>query len=620
MSGEINLVEKYERNGWFSIARPDIHPPAGWSLGLTTAVNRIHNHKLAPTGEYLAFIWDRDGGSDVYTLPVSGGWPARRSTERAAALFWNDENPQPSPDGKWLAFSMLDHVFVAPLAGGLPVKISDFAASASSPIWLPDSQQLLISVERNEALHLLLTDREGAWPRPLFTGPGDALDAQPSLDGKRVAFVRYAYEDLDRWEIWQVDIESGQARPLTSQAKTRDWWPRWSPDGKLIAFISQRTEFTEAWLIDADGGNLRQLTHLGMDVADLAWSPDGKQIACVVNRKGSIELALIDAASGEVSQLRAATGVHMSPQWSPQGDFLIVSFEDSTRPPDLYRVEVPGGNTTQLTFSNLPALEANHLVIPEMVSYQSFDGLDIPAFLYRPPNPNGAALVNPHGGPSGQHIYDWDPFWQYLVAKGYTLLAPNYRGSTGYGVTFEHRNYNDWGGGDTQDCLYAARYLGALDEVDRERIGIIGGSYGGYMVACCLAKDPDYLFACGVSRYGDAHLETSWALCSRTLRWYTEKMIGNPGKNRPVYLNGSPIFQVENIRKPILLLHGLADDIVPPEASEAWAEAMHRVGKTYEYKTYTGELHGFVRRENQLDAHTRIERFLDWYLMPKQVD
>jgi len=187
MAEEIKLLEKYERNGWPSIARPDIHPPAGWSLGLTTAVNRIHNHKLAPTGEYLAFIWDRDGGSDVYTLPVSGGWPARRSTERAAALFWNDENPQPSPDGKWLAFSMLDHVFVAPLAGGLPVKISDFAASASSPIWLPDSQQLLISVERNEALHLLLTDREGAWPRPLFTGPGDALDAQPSSDGKKVA-------------------------------------------------------------------------------------------------------------------------------------------------------------------------------------------------------------------------------------------------------------------------------------------------------------------------------------------------------------------------------------------------------------------------------------------------
>jgi dipeptidyl aminopeptidase/acylaminoacyl peptidase len=184
-------------------------------------------------------------------------------------------------------------------------------------------------------------------------------------------------------------------------------------------------------------------------------------------------------------------------------------------------------------------------------------------------------------------------------------------------VRFEHSNYNDWGVGDTQDCLYGARYLSGLEGVDRGRLGIIGGSYGGYMVACCLAMDPDYLFACGVSKYGDAHLETSWALCSRRLRWYTEMMIGNPGKNRPVYLKGSPIFQVENIRKPVLLLHGLADDIVPPEASEAWAEALRRAGKTFEYKTYPGEPHGFLKRENQLDVYARIERFLDWYLMPK---
>jgi dipeptidyl aminopeptidase/acylaminoacyl peptidase len=620
MAGEIKLVEKYERNGWPSIARPDIQPPKGWSLALISSVNRIHNHKLAPNGKYVAYVWDREGGSDVYTLPVNGGWPARHSAERAAAIFWDDEDPQPSPDGKWLAFSMGDHVHVAPMKGGLPRKISNFTSSASSPVWLPDNLRLLVTVERDEALNLLLTDREGSWPRPLFTGPGDAVDAQPSPDGKKAAFVRFAYEDLNRWEIWIVEIDNGQVHPLTSLAKTKDWWPRWSPDGKQIAFLSQRSEFTEAWLVDAEGGNLRQLTHLGMDVADLAWSPDGKQIACTVNRFGSFELALINAVSGEVSTLRAGQGVHMFPQWSPRGDFLIVSFENPTQPPDLYRIEVPGGKTTQLTFSNPPALATNQQVVPEVVSYKSFDGLEIPAFLYRPEKPNGAALLNPHGGPSGQHIYDWDPLRQYLVAKGYALLAPNYRGSTGYGVTFEHRNYNDWGGGDTQDCLFGARYLGGLEGIDRERLGIYGGSYGGYMVACCLTMDPDYLFACGVSKYGDAHLESSWALCSRRLRWYTEMMIGNPGKNRPIYLKGSPIFQVENIRKPVLLLHGLADDVVPPEASEAWAEAMRQAGKTFEYKTYTGEPHGFLQRDNQLDVYARIERFLDWYLMPKPAD
>jgi dipeptidyl aminopeptidase/acylaminoacyl peptidase len=136
------------------------------------------------------------------------------------------------------------------------------------------------------------------------------------------------------------------------------------------------------------------------------------------------------------------------------------------------------------------------------------------------------------------------------------------------------------------------------------------------MVACCLARDPDYLFACGISKFGDAHLETSWALSSRELRYYTEKMIGHPAKNRNVYYEGSPIYQVENIQYPVLILHGLEDDIVPPEASEDWVEALRHADKTFEYKTYPGESHGFLKRVTQLDSYERIERFLDWYLMP----
>jgi dipeptidyl aminopeptidase/acylaminoacyl peptidase len=156
----------------------------------------------------------------------------------------------------------------------------------------------------------------------------------------------------------------------------------------------------------------------------------------------------------------------------------------------------------QLTHSSPPALAALDLVTPEMVAYRSHDGLEIPAFLYRPVKPNGAAIVYPHGGPSAQSMYDWDIFPQYLVAKGYTYLAPNYRGSTGYGREFERLNHNDWGVGDTQDCLYAARYLRSLPGVDPQRLAIFGGSYGGYMTVCCLSLDR-YLFACSVSRASD---------------------------------------------------------------------------------------------------------------------
>jgi dipeptidyl aminopeptidase/acylaminoacyl peptidase len=302
--------------------------------------------------------------------------------------------------------------------------------------------------------------------------------------------------------------------------------------------------------------------------------------------------------------------------WAPDGTFITFEYESPLLPPDLYRMELATREVTQLTFSTPPALERNKKVTPELVSYKSFDGLEIPAFLYQPQKSNGAAILYPHGGPKDQYGFIWDDLAQYFTAKGYTYLAPNYRGSTGYGKQFERANYNSWGTADTQDCLYGAKFLRTLTEIRPESIGIAGGSYGGYMTICALSRDPEYLFACGVSKYGDSNLVSSWALCEKRLRYYTEIFLGHPAANTACYLAGSPIADVKNVRKPMLILHGLLDTIVPPEASEEWVEALKRHDKVFEYKTYDDEPHGFLRRENLQDVYERMERFLDWYLLP----
>jgi dipeptidyl aminopeptidase/acylaminoacyl peptidase len=280
-------------------------------------------------------------------------------------------------------------------------------------------------------------------------------------------------------------------------------------------------------------------------------------------------------------------------------------------------MEIASKQVTQLTYSSPPALQKNKKVLPELVSYNSFDGLEIPAFLYKPEKPNGAAIVYPHGGPKDQYGYIWDELAQYFTAKGYYYLAPNYRGSTGYGKQYERLNYDNWGVGDTEDCIHAAKFLRGFKEIRPGSIGIAGGSYGGYMTVCALSRDPEYLYACGISKYGDSNLVSSWALCEKRLRLYTEIFLGHPAVNSGYYLKGSPIADVKNVQKPVLILHGLLDTIVPPEASEEWVEALKRHDKVFEYKTYDDEPHGFLRRENLHDVYERMEQFLDWYLLPR---
>jgi dipeptidyl aminopeptidase/acylaminoacyl peptidase len=618
MASPIKLIEKYERNGWPSLQRPDLKPLEGWNLSLITSLERIRSHALSPDGEWIACIKDGESLSDVFLMPSKGGWLSRLTTDRPLAPYWDDEIPAWSPDGKWIAFGIKGHVHLVPREGGLPKKITDFATAASGPRFMPDSRGLIVSVERNDADQLLLTDITGSWPRALTTDNlGDHWDARPSPDGTSIIYTLRRFDDLNRLDIVLLEIATGNSVTLYGRPSTRALSGKWSADGQWIAFIAQETERDEIYLIRPNGEGLHQLTNTGHDVFQFEWSPDGKQMAVIVNRDGAFDLSLIEVETGEVTDLHSGPGFHSNPNWSRDGSFITFEFESPLLPPDLYRMELPDERTIQLTYSNPPALENNKKIVPEIVSYKSFDGLDIPAFLYKPETSNGAAIVYPHGGPKDQYGYIWDELAQYFTAKGYTYLAPNYRGSTGYGKQYERLNYDSWGVGDTQDCLQAAKFLRSFKEIRPESIGIAGGSYGGYMTICSLSRDPDYLYACGVSKYGDSNLVSSWALCEKRLRLYTEIFLGHPSVNYGYYLKGSPIAEVANVQKPVLILHGLLDTIVPPESSEEWVEALKRHDKVFEYKTYDDEPHGFLRRENLYDVYERMERFLDWYLLPR---
>ncbi len=214
MRSGILLQEKYERNGWPSMPRPDLKPPEGWSFSLITAVNRPRNHRLSPDGSQIVFIWDREDLSDIYLMAVDGGWPRRMSTRRPPVAYWDDEVPRWSPDGKWIAFTMERRVYVVPTDGGLPKKISSFSGESYASSWMPDSVHLLVMVERDDTIQLLVTDREGAWPHALVTDAGDVRDAVGSPNGRYVAYTFDPRGDPNRRDIRIVDTQSGQSHIL----------------------------------------------------------------------------------------------------------------------------------------------------------------------------------------------------------------------------------------------------------------------------------------------------------------------------------------------------------------------------------------------------------------------
>ena len=323
---------------------------------------------------------------------------------------------------------------------------------------------------------------------------------------------------------------------------------------------------------------------------------------------------MVDARTGAVEVL-ATGGVWTDPVWLNDGSITAI-YEDHATPARIERITRHG--TRRVLFDPTPAaITASPHSDLEEITYQAPDGLEIHGFLM---NPTGGdrpvpAVVYPHGGPTSHYGDEWDGYAQYFVDKGYAWLAINFRGSTSYGRDFERANHGVWGVADTEDCLAAADFLAGLDWVDPKRIAIFGASYGSYMALASLVNDPRHRFACGVAKYGDCNILTSWAQGDRPGGDDLERMMGHPSQNRDGYRAASPIHRIESIDRPILIAHGEKDHRVHVQQAEELEAELKRLGKRYEYVTYPEEAHGFLRRPSQIHFYERLERFLDWYLL-----
>ena len=585
-----------------SQARPDIDPPRHWRLEDVFAVARPHHPSLSPDRTVIAFVLDLEGTSDIWSFRLADRTLTRLTTNRGPVAFWDDSAPAWSSDGRALAYNQDGKVMIVPSTGGPSRRV----APGSVGTWLGDGRLSMI-VNRERSSRLAIVDVDDAWPSPVGPADGDVGSPMAIADG-RILITHYPKDDFSRSDIVVIDPD-GSWRTLVGHPDRRASNAVVHVD--RVAYTLEDRDWAGVFVTGLDVDDHEKLAGGDRDFSSLAWSEDGQSLYGVATSRGSADLVRIDLG-GNVETL-APGGTWDWPLVTSAGVVAIHEAADS--PAAMYLVGDDGARTT--FYDGAPALirSAPHSK-QERVTFASHDGLEIEGFLFRPTDTSKPvpAVVYPHGGPTSHYGDEWDGHAQYFVDKGYAWLAINFRGSTTYGLGFERANHGDWGVGDVEDCQAAAAFLSELGWVDQSRIAIFGASYGAYLALASLVH-PENRFACGVSKYGDSDILTSWAQGDRTGREDLERQMGHPREARRAYHAGSPIHRIERINRPLLVAHGERDARVSPKQSEELVEGLDRVGATYEYITYPEEGHGLFRREPQLHFYRRLERFLDWYLM-----
>ena len=585
----------------------------------------------SPDGREIVFTTNLTGRLNLWKVGAGGGWPIQlsQSDDRESGADW-------SPAGDWIAYQQ-DHggdecydILALPAKGGTSVNLTNTPDySETGPVWSADGSQLAFGVKKKtEPGHnVSVLDWKSRQIRRLTSESDLTRSWAPrvwSVDG-RYLFAERADSGHTDSEIYRIEVATGTAENLTPHTgKVIYTLGGVSPDSRTALITSNATEgFANLALLDVGTKKLTWVTDLRWAVTAGDFSPDGRRFTYAVNEDGRTELYLAERATLKAGKLNFPAGVSAfaggRTAWSPDGQKLLVSHQSSQRPADLWLYDVKQQTATQLTVSALAGLDPQKIPASQLVHYRSFDGKIISAFLWVPFNlardGKNPGIVLPHGGPTGQTIDTFNRTVAALASRDYVVIAPNVRGSTGYGLAFQQANFKDLGGGDLQDEVFAAQFLSATGYVDARRVGITGGSYGGFMTLMALGKTPG-VWAAGVSSYGIINWFTMLEHEDASLQQYQRSLIGDPVADRAVYEACSPITHIHQIQAPLLVLQG-DNDIRVPKGEAVQVESILKAdGKTVDAHYYPAEGHGFAKRENQIDAIQRTLAWFERYLKP----
>jgi dipeptidyl aminopeptidase/acylaminoacyl peptidase len=568
-----------------------------------------------------------DGG--LWTIPAAGGFPRSLEVQTGGAAFLGSSQVELSPDGRWISFlstrSGTSELWIASTADGRVRQLTRLGGRTTAYAWAPDGRTIAFANDQLGNHDIWTVAVPDGTVRRLTTEP--LLEVQPTWtpDGREVVYVRLDTTWRDH-DILAVPAAGGAARLITRDRDFFDYQaggtfgtPAVSPDGRTVLFRSHRSGWINIWRVPLAGGEATPLAAEAANQSGARWSPDGRSVLLLSLSNGRQSLKVVSVADGRVRTLAEppAQGMVSAAEWAPDGGRVSYLLGTPVAPADLHVVAATGGVAQRLTVSDPPRHVAAALVVPEKVSYRSPDGLTIPAYLYRPRGVAAGAkapgLLLIHGGPTAQFSDSWQREAQYFAQRGYAVLLPNIRGSSGYGKAFEDANNGCWGRCDLADVLAGVDYLRAQPGVRGDRIGISGTSYGGYMSIAAPTFAPGvFQAAVAASGYADwAHTHGEQETRHVKLLDYEFGPLATHGE---VYRRSSPMHELERLATPILVVHGEATTIPRSAASRLLVDRLEMLYKPHEYRTYPNENYYVSGRANVIRLLEDTERFLARYL------
>lgn len=614
------------------------------------AFESLNDPRASPDGKTVAYVVTRIDraqnrrNSTIWITAADGSGQPRQFTTSPQSC----NSPRWSPDGQWLAFLSTRaggeqaeparaQIYLLSLAGGEARRVTNLKNGVSSFEWSPDGNRMVavsrlgpsdsrpenkersdvrhyksISYKFNDTgwyddkrTHLWVVDVKSGASKQITEG-NEWNDSDPhwSPDGTRIAFVSNRtgkeYDENRNSDVWVIPADGGSLTKISDHDEP-DNSPRWSPDGKTIAFVGMMRErdHPKIWLAPSSGGAASVLAANGLDLIPqgLDWSEDGKSLYFETGVKGEYHLFRVDLAGKAISQVTSGGRAVRNVDFSWRTNRMFYAANDFEHLDDLYAADLNGSNERRLTSLNQALWSQLELAHVERFSYKSADDWDIDGFLVKPvgwrEGTKYPLILSVHGGPAGQYGVDWYHEFQVYAARGYAVLFTNPRGSTGYGQKFERGIVGEWGGKDYIDVMNGVdAALKRYPWIDSNRMGVTGGSYGGFMTNWIVGHTDR--FKAAVTLRSVVNFISDEGTRDGAYG-HKSDFGGDLFEKFDVYWERSPLKYARNVKTPTLILHSDNDFRVPLEQGEQWFRALKHYGVTTEIVMFPRENHNLTR-------------------------